>query len=55
MERGAALVLDHRPNAPPSLVASLLTRRTRPFRAAVARVNRRLIGAGVLDFLRLGR
>jgi subtilisin family serine protease len=52
---GAALVLDHRPHAPPSLVASLLERRTRPFRAAVARANRRTIGAGVLDFLRLGR
>jgi len=52
---GAALVLERTPAASPARVLNTLVRRARPLRPTVPRTDRRLLGAGVLDLLRLVR
>jgi subtilisin family serine protease len=52
---GAALVLERTPAASPARVLAAIERRARPFRPTVPKADRRVLGAGVLDLLRLVR
>jgi subtilisin family serine protease len=52
---GAALVIETAPGSTPARVALLISRRARPLGAAVPRVDRRALGAGLLDLSRFVR
>jgi subtilisin family serine protease len=52
---GAALLLERTPGSPPVRVATMIERRTHPFRTIVPIAERLVLGAGVVDLARIVR